>query len=410
MDEYAAASSFGWLDFDSAASERVSTLLRALEQPGTLDPLGFSVIRDPISGMLAPGTSTIQTRLRYFMFLPWIFQGIDRDRVAPSRFARRLRDDEAKLIECLRHLGPSHGVQGYSAGRNLQRMPSEAYWSGLLSWGIRRVDVSIADYGRRLGAMGRLSTQRDDDGNPTERAVQTWASIPDPPDRFLSEEIAFDLTQAEATLIIDQIRRHHPSSLLASGCRNPAATAQARMPWDIDRSLLSGELQSVIRHARAASELTIGPQLLYNLLLAERARAELGWDTSELRDDVHAQLDDWAVLVENRHIGLQSWASDIGEFWAILDARAPVNKWSRDFITEIIVRAAQDPRGFVRDKVVHQLIRDREIRLKSNRARLGPLSALENWNQQPFGGQLVYRWPICRTYLEDLAVALGSAG
>lgn len=408
MDDYAAASSFGWLDFDSAASERVSTLLRALEQPGTLDPLGFSVVRDPISGMLAPGTSTIQTRLRYFMFLPWIFQRIDLERVRPSRFARRLRDDEAKLIDCLRHLGPNHGVQGYSAGRNLQRMPSEAYWSGLLSWGIRRVDLSIADYGRRLGAMGRLTTQRDDDGNPTERAARTWVAIPDAPDRFLSEEISFDLTLAEATLVIDQIRRHHPSSLLASACRNPDATAEARLPWEIDRSLLSVELQSVIRHARAASELTIGPQLLYNLLLAERASDELGWDTSVLREDMYSQLAEWGVLVEGRHTDLQEWTSDIGEFWALLDSWAPVNKWSRDFITEIVVRAARDPREFVRDKLVRRLIRDREIRLKSNRARLGPLNALENWNQQPFGGQLSYRWPICRTYLQDLATALGS--
>ncbi len=39
-------------------------------------------------------------------------------------------------------------------------------------------------------------------------------------------------------------------------------------------------------------------------------------------------------------------------------------------------------------------IRDREIQLKTKRARLAHRSALENWNQAPFGGQLNYRWPI----------------
>ena len=66
--------------------------------------------------MLSPGTSTIQTRLRYFVSLPWIFRSLERDRVGPADFARRLRDREARLIDCLRPLGPARGVIGYTAG------------------------------------------------------------------------------------------------------------------------------------------------------------------------------------------------------------------------------------------------------------------------------------------------------
>jgi hypothetical protein len=72
LTAYAPAPSAGWLDLDAAASERVGTLLRSLEEPRTLDPLGLGSVRDVFSGMLSPGTSTIQTRLRYFVFLPWI--------------------------------------------------------------------------------------------------------------------------------------------------------------------------------------------------------------------------------------------------------------------------------------------------------------------------------------------------
>ena len=52
---------------------------------------------------------------------------------------------------------------------------------------------------------------------------------------------------------------------------------------------------------------------------------------------------------------------------------------------------------------MHRRIRDREIRLKTKRARLGHRSALESWNQAPFGGQLDYRWPITKSYLADIA-------
>ena len=57
-------------------------------------------------------------------------------RVAPGEFARRLRDTESRLIDCLRHLGPNQGVIGYIGGPRLKRLPSEAYWGGLGSWGI----------------------------------------------------------------------------------------------------------------------------------------------------------------------------------------------------------------------------------------------------------------------------------
>jgi hypothetical protein len=93
MSTYVPSSSVGWLDFDATASERVAALLRSLEEPGTLDPLGLGSVRDAFSEMLSPGTSTIQTRLRYFMFLPWIFRSLERDRVPPAEFSGRLSLD-----------------------------------------------------------------------------------------------------------------------------------------------------------------------------------------------------------------------------------------------------------------------------------------------------------------------------
>ena len=79
-----AKSEFGWLVLDQAASDEVDAMLKALAEPGMLDPLGVGSVRDAIANQLAPGVSTIQTRLRYFLFIPWILKRIERDRVAPS--------------------------------------------------------------------------------------------------------------------------------------------------------------------------------------------------------------------------------------------------------------------------------------------------------------------------------------
>ena len=188
MNNYAPASSIGWLDFDTAASERVATLLRSLDEPATLDILGLGTVRDAFSDMLSPGTSTIQTRLRYVVFLPWIFKQLEDQRVPAADFARRLRDDEARLIDCMRQLGSNQGVIGFRAGRDLKRMPSDVYWGCLGSWGIRRLPLSLAEYGARAASLGRLQPQLDDDGNATKRGVSMWAAIPPPPPDFLQDK------------------------------------------------------------------------------------------------------------------------------------------------------------------------------------------------------------------------------
>ena len=77
MDAYAPASSLGWLDFDDGARDKVAETLRALDEPSTLDVLGLGTIRDAFADMLSPGTSTVQTRLRYFLFVAWILKNLE---------------------------------------------------------------------------------------------------------------------------------------------------------------------------------------------------------------------------------------------------------------------------------------------------------------------------------------------
>ena len=405
--DYVPESSLGWLDFDSAASERVGELLRALDEPGTLDVLGLGTVRDAFSGMLNPGTSTIQTRLRYFIFVPWICARLEVQRVPPSEFSRRLRDDEARLIDCLRHLGHNQGVIGYTAGRNLKRMPSDAYWGGLWTWGLRRLDYSISDYGQRAAAIGRHQPDRDDDHNATTRAVSMWAELPPPPDDFLHANITFDLTPDEAQLLVDHIRRRHAGTLLAELCATPHAAAQVDYPWELPTHGMPGQLVEILRHARNFSELTAGPQHLYNVLLARQARAELSWETDELESNELARLNDWTNQIAERLDDVRSWVDDLPEFWALLNEFG-INPGVQEFVNAIVERIAEDPEGFAEDSAVHRRIRDRELRLKSKRARLAHRSALENWNGLGVGGQFDFRWGITQSYMRDIAAALAA--
>lgn len=411
MPDYAPASSMGWLDLDTAASERVATLLRSLDEPGTLDVLGLGTIRDALSDMLTPGTSTVQTRLRYFIFVPWIFRRLEADGVTPASFTRTLRDYEAKLIDCLRS-GGDDGVIGARAGRKLKRMPSDIYWRGLAAWGMRHHPLSIAEHGQRIAARKRQSIERDEDGNATEPTAPMWAAIPPEPDGFLKRPIDFELQPEEAEVLTDGIRRRHPETLVPVLSDQPALTLDAiDYPWLLPANCLPDRLSETLRHARCFSELAHGPGLVYNLLVARKARDDLGWSTEESVDRQVARLGSWAALVERRHESLRSWVDEPEEFHRLLAGHNIASAAFR-FWHDLARRAVDDPAGFAENPKVHQLVIGRERRLKTTRARLSNRAALEVGGQPASVDRLDYRWGITKTYLQDLAAAedLRAAG
>ena len=326
MNDYVPVSTLGWLDLDTAASERVATLLRSLQEPSTLDVLGLGTIRDALADMLSPGTSTVQTRLRYFIFLPWIFQRLDVEHVPSAQFARRLRELEAKLIDCLRHVGPRQGVIGRVAGRELKRMPSDVYWGSMIAWGIRRHDMSIAEYSGRAAGRRRLQPERDDDGNATEAPVSIWAAIPPPPEKFLDRNLTFELEPEEAQVLTDGIRRRHPDTLIAVLSARPGLSLDGvDYPWLVPGPELSSRLAEVLHHARCFSELTHGPQLVYNLLLAREASRELGWEPRNLRT---TSWNSWKTGVGWSRAAKRRWANgpatreSSGRFWPVTASAA----------------------------------------------------------------------------------------
>ena len=408
MTVYSPASSLGWLDFDAAAADRVATLLRALQEPSTLDVLGLGSVVTTLSDMLHPGTSYVHTKLRYLMFVPWILQGLEAEGVGPGDFRRRLRDDEARLIDCLRHLGPGQGVIGYWAGRNLKRMPSSIYWGSLWDWGIRRLPLSLGEYAQRAAAYGRYRAARDDDGNVTDTTDSLWAPLPPPPENFLRADLDLELRGDEARALVDNIRLRQPTTLLASLCAKPGIARHCSYPWDVPDGDLPGQVTEVLRHARCFSELTAGPQHTYNILVARRARQELRWDTEQVEQRQLGHLQSWVDLVERRRGELRSWVADLPAFWELMhrNRRNPVNHGTRGFITKVVEMAVDNPEGFEGDQRFHKEIRLREIQLKGKRARLGTRAALENWHGAPVGGQHSYRWSIAKGYLGEIAAAL----
>jgi hypothetical protein len=73
----------------------------------TRDELGLGSIRDSIADHLFPGTSTIQTRLRYMLFIPWLFQMLEGSAAGSDQLATEARALENRLAcrdpSCVQH-------------------------------------------------------------------------------------------------------------------------------------------------------------------------------------------------------------------------------------------------------------------------------------------------------------------
>lgn len=57
----------GWIDFSKEDRQKAFDVINLLSEQGAVDELGIGVIRDAFANYFFPGTSTIQTRAKYFL-------------------------------------------------------------------------------------------------------------------------------------------------------------------------------------------------------------------------------------------------------------------------------------------------------------------------------------------------------
>jgi hypothetical protein len=92
----------------------------------TLDELGLGSIRDAFADLFFPGTTTLQTRVRYFLFVPWFYLHYEDRRVPSRRISPRLKQDEVKLMHSLQAVDETEGLIGRRSGASLHRLS----WQG----------------------------------------------------------------------------------------------------------------------------------------------------------------------------------------------------------------------------------------------------------------------------------------
>jgi hypothetical protein len=64
-------SMIAWLDASREDQRRMREIVNLFTQSESRDELGIGQVRDAFRDSLSPGTSTLHTRARYLLFVPW---------------------------------------------------------------------------------------------------------------------------------------------------------------------------------------------------------------------------------------------------------------------------------------------------------------------------------------------------
>jgi Family of unknown function (DUF6361) len=397
------SSVLAWLDFSDDEQRRAGELLRFFSEREARDELGIGTIRDAFSDALFPGTSVIQTRARYFLFVPWLFQEAQRRGYAGPDLLSRVGRYERRLVEALRRGGwgeTGQGLIGRVAGAQVKNLPSAIYWTGLQRFGILRVPATreqVATTGTRAASFEEALTELAD------RPGHLWdPNLPGPPDGFFQmAEASFELSPEEAEWLAERIEATTEGTLLAWLAASQAEmTADSTAPWDDPATTRAPEaIQRVIGHARYFSAVMHAAALLYNLLLAERAQ-EQGLGTGELAGQYRDQLEEWAESDEIA-AGLAGW--DVGDFWDhAISANPRIPPRTRGFVDRWIELALAGRHDIAGDERARHLVAAREQWLKSPHSRFTNDRLLREWRGSSGTRRLAFRWPQVKVLLGDI--------
>jgi uncharacterized protein DUF6361 len=200
-------SAFGWTYLSRDALRRAEAQLSG-ESAGVRDEIGFLIIHQRYADRFFPGTSVLHTRLRYVLFVPWIYEMLRQGSPVKSidgaveqaeiRLAGRLLKAGDGVIGKLKHPQPT------------SQPPSVVYWTALGTWGLLRPRAGGRPLPRArvhstLQSISRISL--DDDSVPLSEPELLFVALPPAPDTWQSDaDLDFHLTPQEAAFLSARLK------------------------------------------------------------------------------------------------------------------------------------------------------------------------------------------------------------
>lgn len=224
----------GWIDFSKTERNKILSVLDLLSESGTLDELGIAPVRDGFSNLFFPGTSTIQTRAKYFFIVPYALKQLEKSKeVNPNKVLKTLDSIERNCGEILYGQNKNEsgliGKISLQSGRWVKRTPASIYWAGLRRYGIFiGGNLSLSEYIRVSCALKTQKTTLKKLGNRNDNAEENECDDKNAGDLFSMQfwkmllyrenwmdDLSMKLSSDEAAFLKEQIIAACKGTMLA---------------------------------------------------------------------------------------------------------------------------------------------------------------------------------------------------
>ncbi|MDR0863288.1 MAG: DUF6361 family protein [Oscillospiraceae bacterium] len=379
----------GFIDFSRDERNKILATLDLLGEHTALDELGIGTIRDAYADILFPGISTIQTRAKYFVLIPHLFNIAAIHQFSNGRELHKwLTNREDKLVETLvRNSGDEYGIIGSRAlqqQRAVKQKPSSIYWNGLRTFGILRdskasisavCNAACAIAKRKSNVKLKADSETFDD--MTADSAEFTLFSPISPDYELDTAITINLTHKEAAYLADKITNATSSkgTLLAFLIINSLnCDSFDEIPTDI----LPQTIRDDYLRAKAFSDFIFGAHIRYNVIY------------SEYRDtDMAVKFTAWRDEFDARNFELTDILTRVSCNYA-------TGKFCESFLAEVRKNDTD---------AIDELLITREIAVKAERAKLRKPTEYP-YARPVYNNKLDFRFGTAKTIISDIISGL----
>ncbi len=317
----------GWIDFSKSERNKVLSVLDRLSEKDTLDELGIAPIRDGFANIFFPGTSTIQTRAKYFLIVPYALKDFELGSESnPNRVLQAF--DEVEKYCGRRFLDNGDDLDGIIGSRSLnqgvwvKRTPADIYWAGLRNYGIfTGGTLSLSEYVRAMCALknqkatlkslgNRHDNSEDEDGDDKDAGnlmrVQFW-HIPTYTEKWM-DDLDIKLTTSEAEFLKHQIMISFPDSMMTYILKhNMRELLEVEDFASLNNliHLFPSQVQSDYYLAKDFSDFLYVIRTMYNIIVSdgENEEANSEWKTLGTKLKKRADFDLESVFVRLQLFG-----------------------------------------------------------------------------------------------------------
>ena len=303
----------GWIDFSKSERNKVLSVLDLLSESGTLDELGIAPIRDGFANLFFPGTSTIQTRAKYFMIVPYALKDLEySSETNPNRMLRTFDEVERKCGEMLISNGEDTdgiiGSRSLAQNKWVKRTPADIYWAGLRNYGIfTGGTLSLSEYIRAMCALKnqkatitKLGNRNDnadtDEGDDKDAGelfrMQFW-KIPTYKEGWM-EDLSIKLSSEEGSFLRQQIISAYPDSMLAFILHHSITEIFAcKTIQELDGliKIFPGRIQDDYSLAYAFSRFLFVLRVVYNIVVSDGQNETANALWVEMQPDLYERAD-----------------------------------------------------------------------------------------------------------------------